>query len=610
MTSDNRDKHASSPRQLVFNDRQFLLDDRPISIQAGELHYFRIPQPYWEHRLKQACALGLNAVCTYMPWNLHEPKPGCFDFEGDGGMLDVARFVKLAHSLGLLVILRPGPYICAEWDFGGLPGWLLADPSCRVRCDDERYLDHVRQYIQRVGDELSSLTLEHGGPIAMVQVENEYGSFSNDQSYLQSLRRILRDSGFDNVLLFTSDGPQSDMLSAGTLDDCLAVANFGSKAQQSFADFRKARPKGPLMCGEYWCGWFDHWGRARQGSDDPSAAVEDLRWMLENDASFNLYMLHGGTNFGFTAGANFYDSYGATVTSYDYRALVDEAGRPTRKYFAVRELIQRFRSASDSLPEVPPTPASIVAIPADRFRFTESAELFKNLPSPVNESFPRSMEHFGQTLGGAILYRTNVAGLGGGKLTIVEPRDYAIVYLDGRKIGVLDRRLDQTSLDLPDVAPGGEGRLDILVWALGRINYGPRLLDRKGITERVELKHLTLSTWQVFPMPFTYAEVGAMNYQSVDPAGPAVHRGSFDLKECEIGDTFLDLSQWSIGCVWVNGYNLGRFWNIGPQQTLYCPGCWLRPGGNEIIVLDLESGGRQPIGGLKEPVLDRLQPQD
>lgn len=595
-------------RSFTHDEQYFLLHGRPFLIHSGELHYFRIPRPYWRHRLLQARALGLNTICTYMPWNLHEPRPGEFDFVGDGEMLNVAAFIRLAQEVGLLVVLRPGPYICAEWDFGGLPGWLLADPHCRVRCDDSRYLAHVKQFIDRVGDELSPLTIARGGSIIMVQVENEYGSYSNDKRYLRSLRQMLRDAGFDDVLLFTSDGPQSDMLAAGTLDDCLAVANFGSKARESCEAFRKVRPTGPLMCGEFWCGWFDHWGRARQGSDDPAPALEDIRWMLENDVSFNLYMLHGGTNFGFTAGANYYDDYRPTVTSYDYRALVDEAGRPTKKYFAVRELMQARRQRGEELPAIPDLPTSIVSIPVERFRFAESAALFDNLPAPLHEPFPRSMEPCGQYAGGAILYRTNVAGLGGGKLKIVEPHDYAIVYLDGRRVGALDRRLNQRELDLPESAPGGRAQLDILVWAMGRINYGPRLLDRKGITDRVELKHLTLSTWQMFPMPLKYSDVAALPFTPRDSPGPAVHRGVFELVDTEVGDTFLDLSQWSIGCAWVNGHNLGRFWSIGPQQTLYCPGCWLKPGRNEIVVLDLESTGRQPLAGLTEPILDQVKP--
>lgn len=593
-------------QRLTYNPRDFLLDGQPIRIYSGELHYFRIPRPYWRHRLMQARALGLNAVCTYMPWNLHEPLRGRFDFDGDGGMLDVAAFVRLAQELGLWVILRPGPYICAEWDFGGLPGWLLADPGCRIRCADPAYLEEVRRYIARVGEELAGLCSSSGGAIVMVQVENEYGSYADDTAYLATLRQMLRDGGFDDVLLFTSDGPQSDMLTAGTLEDCLVTANFGSRAPESLSALRAFRPNQPIMCGEFWCGWFDQWGKKRQGSADPAGAVADIRWMVENGASFNIYMLHGGTNFGFTAGANVYEAYSPTVTGYDYQALVDEAGRPTQKYHAVRAILADAQERGQPIPEIPPQPLPLVSIPAERFRLNESAALLENLPEPIRTAAIRPMEHFGQYRGGAILYRTRVAGLGGGKLTIVEPHDYAIITLDGEPIGTLDRRLGQTSVELPQLAAGAQGRLDILIWALGRVNYGPQMLDRKGITKRVELKHLTLMDWEVFPIPLDDADLSRLEYRAADATGPAFHRGSFELSSEQIGDTYLDLREWRIGCAWVNGHNLGRFWRIGPQQTLFCPGCWLKEGANEIVVLDLESTGRQRIEGLAEPILDEL----
>jgi beta-galactosidase len=340
----------SSP--LTHNDRDFIRDGGPVQIRSGELHYFRIPRPYWRHRLLMARAMGLNTICIYMPWNLHEPQRGKFDFEGDGGMLDVAGFVRLAGESGLSVIVRPGPYICAEWDFGGLPGWLLEDESLRIRCADETFLDAIRGYIEHVGAQLSPLVAPRG-PIVMVQVENEYGSYSNDRAYLRALRKLLRDGGFDDALFFTSDGTDPTMLAAGTLDDCLAVANFGSRAQEHLEKLRAFRPKQPLMCGEFWCGWFDKWGEKRKGSADPAPPAADIQWMIENNASFNLYMLHGGTNFGFTAGANFYEDYSPTVTSYDYWAPIDEAGRPTAKFHALRALL-------NSKEEMPPPAAKLV----------------------------------------------------------------------------------------------------------------------------------------------------------------------------------------------------------------------------------------------------------
>jgi beta-galactosidase len=584
--------------------RDFLIDGRPVQVFSGEVHYFRVPRPYWRDRLMKAKALGLNTVCTYMPWNLHEPRPGEFDFEGDGGMLDVAGFVQLARQLGLMVIVRPGPYICAEWDFGGLPGWLLADADSRVRCADGKYLSAVGRYVARVGEELAGLTCGSGGPIVMVQVENEYGSYSNDKVYLTKLREMLRDGGLgesNGVLLFTSDGTDHNMLAGGTLGDCLAVANFGSKAEEQLGKLKAFRGGQPLMCGEYWCGWFDQWGKRRQGTADTSVTEGDVRWMAGNNASFNIYMFHGGTNFGFTSGANWYDGYAATVTGYDYCALLDEAGRPAAKYHAVREVLKGH--VAGALPEVPVQAVPVVAIGAERFRYEGAAGLMENLPAGVRDAAVRPMEHYGQYGGGAVLYRTDVTGLEGGKLTVVEPRDYAIVYLDGRRVGTLDRRMKERTIEIPS----GGRRLEILVWALGRINYGHHLMDRKGITDRVELGLLTLSGWEVFTMPMGARDVEGLSYGREAVDGPAFHRFSVELGEGEVGDTFLDLRAWGMGAVWVNGHALGRYWNVGPQQTLYCPGCWLKEGRNEVVVLDLNGDGEKVIAGLREPILDEVR---
>ena len=582
---------TTTTHTFAVGEREFLLDGQPFRIFSGEIHYFRVPRPYWRDRLLKARAMGLNTVCTYMPWNLHEPRPGAFDFSG---MLDVAAFLRLAQELGLWAILRPGPYICAEWDFGGLPAWLLADDNLRIRCGDPAWLAAVRRYIEQVAHELAPLTCTRGGPIIMVQVENEYGSYGNDKRYLRALRGMLGEGGFD-VPLFTSDGPENDMLAAGTLDECLAVVNFGSKAAQHIGTIRALRPNEPGMCGEFWCGWFDQWGKNRQGSASPDAAADDVEWMAENGASFNLYMFHGGTNYGFTSGANFYDAYAPTVTGYDYWAALDEAGRPTPKYWAFREVLSAHQPSSAVLPDLPP-PTKIITIP--QISFTESAPLLENLPTPIHAAMPRSMEYFGQS-GGAILYRTSIAGLRARELEVVEPHDYALVYVDGKHVATLDRRLKHSTAQLP---AGDADRLDIIVDTLGRVNYGPKMIDAKGITQRVVLGQVTLMDWQIYPLPMDEAQLASLRYSPADAAGPAFHRGTFELSET--GDTFLDLRDWHKGLVWVNGHNLGRFWRIGPQQTLYCPGCWLKTGGNEIVVFDLESSGRRGVRGLSEPVLD------
>ncbi len=575
---------------LEIQGTQFLLNGKPFRIFSGELHYFRIAREYWRDRLLKARAMGLNTICTYMPWNLHEPRPGRFDF---ADMLDVAAFVRMAQELGLWVLLRPGPYICAEWDFGGLPAWLLANRDLRIRCMDPGYLPAMTHYIERVGRELSPLTCTRGGPILMVQVENEYGSYANDKEYLRTLRDLLVRVGFD-VPLFTSDGSDSDMFAAGTVEDCLAVVNFGSNAEHHIGRLRAFRPNQPAMCGEFWCGWFDAWGKPRQGSASTDSA-KDLKWMLENDASFNLYMFHGGTNFGFTSGANHHGQYEPQVTSYDYWAPLDEAGRPQPKYWAYRELLAAYQPGGTNLPDVPPA-MKVIEIP--KIELTESAALFEQLPEPVQSASPRTMEALGQS-SGMVLYRTSISGLESRTLEIVEPHDYAVVYLDGQPIETLDRRLNQTKVELP---AGEHHQLDILVDTFGRVNYGPRMHDRKGITNCVMLGRMTLMDWQIFSLPMDRDQLSSLRFTTDSVDAPAFHRGTFEL--AETGDTFLDLRAWRKGAVWINGHNLGRFWHIGPQQTLYCPGVWLRKGANEIVVFDLERSGRGSVSGLTEPILD------
>jgi beta-galactosidase len=600
---------------------KFLLNGEPFRIFSGELHYFRVPREYWRDRLLKLRAMGLNTICTYMPWNLHEPRPGQFDFSG---MLDIAAFVRLAHELGLWVLLRPGPYICAEWDFGGLPAWLLANERLRVRCDDPPYIEAMTRYIERVGEELSPLACTRGGPILMVQVENEYGSYGNDKTYLRKLRDLLGQVGFD-VPLFTSDGSDPDMLAAGTIEDCLAVVNFGSNAPEHIGRLRAFRSDQPAMCGEFWCGWFDAWGKRRQGSASTDSA-KDVKWMLENDASFNLYMFHGGTNFGMTSGANHHGTYEPQVTSYDYWAPLDEAGRPQPKYFAYRELLAAHQPKGVVLPDVPPA-MKVIEIP--EIRLAESAALFEQLPVPIESASPQNMEALGQN-SGLILYRTSIAGLESRTLEIFEPHDYAIVYLDGKYIATLDRRLNQTKVELPTdlrVAANASSReaahnpagsrprlherklhqLDILVDTTGRVNYGPRMHDRKGITDRVVLGRITLMDWQIFALPLDGPQRAALKFTSDAVDGPAFHRGTFELTET--GDTFLDLRGWRKGAVWINGHNLGRFWHIGPQQTLYCPGVWLKEGANELVVFDVERSGGS-IRGLNEPVLNECAGSD
>jgi beta-galactosidase len=587
--------------KFEYDERRFLLDGKPFQIVSGEMHFARIPHQYWRHRLQMARAMGINTVCAYMFWNLHEPQPGKFCFDG---IADVATYVRLAQEEGLSVILRPGPYACAEWDFGGLPSWLLATPDIRVRCSDERYLTAVQRYLARVGEELAGLQCDNGGPILMVQVENEYGSFGHDRNYLETVRDSLRQAGF-SVPLFTCDGPHA--LERGTLPDVLPVINFGHSPQYHFEHLHAFRPDIPVSCGEYYPGWFDHWGREHHRGET-ERVVKEIGEMFHQGASFSIYMFHGGTSFGFTAGANHGDTYKPQTTSYDYDAPLDEAGRPTAKYCALRELLGGGLDGVNALPAIPRT-NPIIEIP--QIELTESAALFDNLGEPLHDAQPRSMEMYGQAHG-CILYRTRIPADSKGTLNIHELHDYGHIYRDGQRLGILNRSQKENTLKMePAVSDANNSQLvnlDILVEAMGRTNYGPHLLDRKGITERVVLEDtytVSLMNWEIFRLPLDNAQLQNLNFQSDDVVGPAFHRGSFSLEE--VGDTFLDMRGWQKGYVWINGHNLGRYWHIGPQQTLYVPGPWLRAGENEIIVFDLEAAGRQPLRALSEPILDELQ---
>jgi beta-galactosidase len=576
---------AGAQESFAVGKGQFFLNGKPFRIISGEMHYPRIPKEYWKDRLLKARAMGLNTICTYIFWNAHEARRGSFDFSGD---LDVASFIKTAQALGLHVIIRPGPYVCSEWDFGGLPAWLLREPDIRVRCSDHAYMEAVHRYLMRLGRELAGLQIGRGGPIILVQVENEYGSYGNDKVYLAELEAMVREAGF-TVPFTTSDGSDITQLEAGALDDAVPAVNFGGGAEGEFANLARYRAGIPPMCGEYWCGWFTHWGSPRWGSADIGTQRADVEWMLKTGKSFNLYMFHGGTNFGFTAGANFTDRYLSDVTSYDYDAPLDEAGRPREKFTVLRDLIRQYTPGVERFPELPlPLPA----IDLPPVTPAEKAPLFACLPPPVGSVQPRSMETFGQN-SGFIMYRTRLLGPKTGKLVVVEPHDYALVYVNGKFAGVLDRHKGETSLTLPP-AGGGEVTLDILVEAMGRVNFGPKLLDRKGITERVELDGVTLMNWSVYPMPMDAGFLRSLTYGEPDPAaGPAFYRSSFTLNQT--GDTFLSMEPWHKGVVWVNGHNLGRYWSIGPQQKLFLPGPWLKKGKNEIVVFDLEGGPPRPI---------------
>jgi beta-galactosidase GanA len=562
---------------FTIDDDTFLLNGEKFKIYSGELHYPRIPREYWRDRLEKARAMGLNTVSTYIFWNLHEPLPGQFTFSGN---LDVAEFVRIAQDVGLWVILRPGPYVCSEWDLGGIPSWLLRDRDITLRGSDPRYVNAGLRYLKRLGRELAPLQIDSAGPVIMVQVENEYGSYGNDKGYMATMEAGLRTAGF-HVPLFTSDGPAAYLLESGALPGILPVVNFGGRPERAFDALSEFRDDIPHMTGEYWCGWFTHWGDSSWGGSNTATQAEELRWMVENGKSFNLYMFHGGTNFGWTAGANFGPAYGPDVTSYDYDAPLDEMGNPTEKYFAFRDVLKGVQPEGVTMPDMP-WPQKAMAIP--EIRLNHVADLFSSLAPPLRVPQPKSMEELGQDYG-LILYRTRLLGPKHGRLTITEPHDFALVYLDGVFIDTLNRMKGETSIMLPQTE-ADEPVLDILVEAMGRINFGQHLKDRKGITERVTLRGVTLMGWEVFQIRLREEERARMILNEGRPHdGPRFFAGTFVLNDTS--DTFLDMSAWSKGMVWVNGKHLGRYWDIGPQHRLYVPGPWLRKGENDIFLLDL-----------------------
>jgi len=571
---------------FALGAHEFLLDGKPFQIVSGELHPARIPREYWEHRIRMAKAMGCNTIAAYVFWNYHEREPGVFDFSS--GNRDLAAFIRIAQAEGMYVLLRPGPYVCAEWDFGGLPPYLLRIPDIRVRCTDQRYMEAVGRYVEQIARVVRPLLVTHGGPVLMVQIENEYGSYGDDRAYLEALRDMWVRAGID-VPFYTADGATPYMLDAGNIDG----AAIGLDSGTNDADFQEAarrNPHVPAFSSETYPGWLTHWGE-HWARPDTAELYAGVRYLLSHGKSFNFYVVHGGTNFGFTAGANSGGKgYEPDITSYDYDAPVNEQGRPTRKYFRLRDLLGAARGP---LPPVPdPLPAT--AIPP--VAMTSYSTLWANLPLPVASVQPKPMEAYGQYQG-FILYRTKLLGRTSGTLTVTDPHDYALVFLDGSYAGTLDRREGVNSLVLP-ASRGPAPVLDILVEAMGRINFGPALVDRKGITDRVTLSGMTLMNWEVFNLPMDSAYVASLHDAPVDTSRRCVFfRGSFRLNET--ADTFLDMSPYVKGIVWVNGRNLGRYWNIGPQKRLYCPAPWLRKGRNDITVFDFRSLVPAPVGGFR-----------
>ncbi|MFD4691824.1 beta-galactosidase family protein [Streptomyces sp. NPDC058463] len=571
---------------LQIDDGGFRLDGEPFRVLSGGLHYFRVHPAQWADRLRKARLMGLNTVETYVPWNLHQPRPDRFRM--DGG-LDLPAFLGLAAAEGLHVLLRPGPYICAEWEGGGLPSWLLEQPDIRLRTRDPRYLAAVDDYFTRLLTPLQSCFATRGGPVLAVQVENEYGAYGDDSAYLEHLAGSLRRCGVD-VPLFTCDQPAD--LERGGLPGVLATANFGSRSTQNLAALRAHRPTGPLLSTEFWIGWFDRWG-GHHVVRDPDQAAQELDEALAAGASVNLYMFHGGTNFGFTNGANDKHTYRPTVTSYDYDAPLDEAGDPTEKFTAFREVIAKYAP----VPAEPvPARADKLALPA--VALNESAGLLDWAPSlgdAVESLNPLTMEQLRQDFG-FVLYETVLAAAGPALLELEQVRDRAQVFLDGLSVGVLERENHEHALSF--TVPRAGCVLSVLVENQGRVNYGPGIHDRKGLPGRVVLDGTELVGWTNRPLPLTSLDGLGFAATTTAPTGPSFHRGTFELSGT--ADTFLHLDGWTKGSAWINGFALGRYWSRGPQRSLYVPAPVLREGTNEIVVLELHAAHRARTVDFRE----------
>jgi beta-galactosidase len=608
----------------------FLLNGKPFVVKAAEIHYPRIPKPYWEHRIKMCKALGMNTVCIYIFWNIHEQQEGQFDFTGNN---DVAEFCRLAQKNGMYVIVRPGPYVCAEWEMGGLPWWLLKKKDIKLRERDPYFMERVKIFEQKVGEQLAGLTIQNGGPIIMVQVENEYGSYGEDKPYVSEIRDCLRGIYGKELALFQCDW--SSNFEKNGLDDLVWTMNFGTGANidDQFRRLKQLRPNTPLMCSEFWSGWFDKWG-ARHETRPAKDMVDGMDEMLSKGISFSLYMTHGGTSFGHWAGANS-PGFAPDVTSYDYDAPINEYGQTTPKYFELRKMMEKYNDRK-ALPAVPKPAAPIITIP--KFELTEFSSILNGEDSEFKLPIRKDgglMTFEEMDMGwGSMLYTTTMPEIPAQSVITADFHDFAQVFINGKYIGKIDRVKNEKSLTLPPVKKGDE--LEILVEAMGRINFGRAIKDFKGIvgevaiTAEVEGIETTWKpqNWVKFGLPDSYekaadAFVHNNDYTKADEGmrlgkkaqwnvdgldlvtKRGYYRGYFNLTK--VGDTFLNFETWGKGQVYVNGHAMGRIWSIGPQQTLYVPGCWLKKGKNEIIVLDVVGPKEAVVWGQAEPELNKLQ---
>jgi beta-galactosidase GanA len=572
---------------------EFILDGQPFQIISGEMHPARIPVEYWRHRIQMAKAMGCNTISAYVFWNFHESEEGVYDFET--GNHNLSEFFKIVQDEGMWLIIRPGPYVCAEWDLGGIPPYLLRIPDIKLRCLDPRYMVAAERYMGKLADIIKPFLITKGGPILMLQIENEYGSYSNDKNYLLKLKEIWALLGID-IPTFTGDGPTTKMLEAGTLQGSAVGLDSGT-SQQDFDLAAKINPGVPVFSSETYPGWLTHWGE-KWAKPDTIELLKEVKFLMDNKKSFNFYVVHGGSNFGYTAGANSGGKgYEPDVTSYDYDAPINEQGQATPKYMSLRNLIGSYLPIGKKLPPIPLAVPTIELTPMDMQPFTA---VWDNLPQPVTSIQPKTFEEYGQYTG-FILYKTELKEAKSGKL-IVDVHDYATVFLDGNYVGKLDRREGLNSIDLP-ASKEEVPVLEILVEAMGRINYGKNIIDRKGITDSVTLNGTTLLNWKVYNLPMDRKYIFDLRSSGRSIKKPGIFfRGNFVLTSAAGNtgcDTFIDLSKFTKGVVWINGHNLGRYWNIGPQKRLYCPAPWMREGMNEIMIFDLHQTEHNWITGTK-----------
>jgi beta-galactosidase len=591
---------------FAITDGNFVLDGKPIQIHSGEMHYARIPKPYWRHRLKMMKAMGLNAVATYVFWNYHETAPGVWDFKTANK--DIAEYIKIAQEEGLYVILRPGPYVCAEWEFGGYPWFLQKVPGMVIRGNNPQYLAATKSYFTALYGQVKKLLVTNGGPIIMVQGENEFGSYvaqrkdialEEHKKYSAAVFQQLKDVGF-NVPFFTSDG--SWLFEGGALPGALPTANGEDDVAKLKEVVNKYNGgKGPYMVAEFYPGWLDHWAK-----EFPKVATESVvkqtQKYLDAGVSFNYYMVHGGTNFGFTSGANYDGNHDIQpdLTTYDYDAPISEAGWETEKYKALRNILKS--------PKTPAVPAKIPVITIPNIQLTKavSLEYLKSKVKPITADSPLTFEDLNQGHG-YVWYSKKFKQPISGKLELKGLRDYAIVYVNGVKVAELNRYYKKYDcmIDVPFNAT-----LDIIVENMGRINYGANIINStKGIISPVIINGQTITgDWNMYSLSMDVVP-NLTDAKNTAKAGlPTVYQGTFNLSKT--GDTFLDMRDWGKGIIFINGINIGRYWSVGPQQTLYVPGCWLKEGANEIVIFEQKNDKIQTsVGTLETPILESLQPE-